>query len=464
MPAIEEPAEEVRLRPGPNIEFDSAGFAHPAGPRSPRSDYTRYGEVTHIGASDRGVWIASERDLVVIPRERFAAVGEETRLVHSLVRRIRRLPDGDARVARMAEIDAFASPEKPALATFGLVALCTLVFVLDWALHPEIHLVGSFSPRLALDGDFWRVATGNLLHGFLIHFALNVFGLYILGRMVERALGTQRTLCVMGGAAVGSMGWSGWLAPHDVVGVSGVVLGLAGALVWIEWRRRSELPAWWRFPRRLRQVLAIALVADLGLGFLIPIVAGAAHFGGFVGGVVVAALVTREGLLRGPGSIARLSARGILAVTAVSMVVAGLQLTRDDYVAWHATRLGNLEDIGPLELNNAAWFIAIDDDATDAQFEAALKLAKRAVAETGGEHPGMLDTLAELQFQLGDTAAAVETIDRAIALEPEESYYREQRRRFTGERPAHDRPPDPLLRPREQPLPPPESSEDESRA
>ena len=40
----------------------------------------------------------------------------------------------------------------------------------------------------------------------------------------------------------------------------------------------------------------------------------------------------------------------------------------------------------------------------------------------------------------------------------------EQRRRFTGERPVHDRPPDPLLRPRDRPLPPPASSEDESQA
>ena len=38
------------------------------------------------------------------------------------------------------------------------------------------------------------------------------------------------------------------------------------------------------------------------------------------------------------------------------------------------------------------------------------------------------------------------------------------RRRFTGERPVHDRPPDPLLRPRDRPLPPPASSEDESQA
>jgi hypothetical protein len=47
-----------------------------------------------------------------------------------------------------------------------------------------------------------------------------------------------------------------------------------------------------------------------------------------------------------------------------------------------------------------------------------------------------------LQFLLGESELAVQTIDEAIALTPGEdgNYYREQRRRFTGERDADDRP------------------------
>jgi len=461
MPAVDDSAEEVRLRPGPNIVLDWAGFTHPRGPHSTRSHYTRYGEVTHVGVSDRGVWIASEGDLIIVPRERFAAAGEDTRLGHALVRRIRRLPDGEARLARMAELDAFGGREARPIATFALVALCVLGFLLDGWLRPEVHLVGSFSPRLTLDGDLWRVVTGNLLHGFLLHFALNVFGLYILGRMIERVLGTERTLCVMGAAALSAMGLSGWQAPEVVVGISGVVLGLAGALVWIEWRWRSEVPAWWRFPRRLRYLLIVAVALDLSLGLVIPVVAGAAHLGGFVGGAAAAALLTRRGLLAGSGLLTRVAAASIVVGTVLSVGAAGLQLTRDDYVAWHATRLGSLEDIPPRDLNDAAWFIAIDDEATEAQLAAALKLAERANDETGGEHPSLIDTLAELQFQLGRSEDAVASINRAIALDPEESYYREQRRRFTGERPAHDRPPDPAFRPRKRSLPPPASKADE---
>ena len=58
-------------------------------------------------------------------------------------------------------------------------------------------------------------------------------------------------------------------------------------------------------------------------------------------------------------------------------------------------------------------------------------------------HPDFLDTLAEALFQAGDRLGALIAIDEAIRLMPGERYFQEQRRRFTGERPADDRPPPP---------------------
>ena len=54
------------------------------------------------------------------------------------------------------------------------------------------------------------------------------------------------------------------------------------------------------------------------------------------------------------------------------------------------------------------------------------------------------DTLAEVQFQLGHPERALVIIDEAIAREPDQAYYREQRRRFLGERGRDDRPDAPL--------------------
>ena len=45
-----------------------------------------------------------------------------------------------------------------------------------------------------------------------------------------------------------------------------------------------------------------------------------------------------------------------------------------------------------------------------------------------------------MHFQLGHRAEAVAAIDEAILRDPDEDYYREQRRRFLGERDPEDRP------------------------
>ena len=84
--------------------------------------------------------------------------------------------------------------------------------------------------------------------------------------------------------------------------------------------------------------------------------------------------------------------------------------------------------------------IAIDPHSSPELLEAALAMAERAVDETERREPSVLDTLAELQFQLGHAKQAVATIEEAILEAPGERYYQEQRRRFLGERARDDRP------------------------
>jgi tetratricopeptide (TPR) repeat protein len=102
-----------------------------------------------------------------------------------------------------------------------------------------------------------------------------------------------------------------------------------------------------------------------------------------------------------------------------------------------------LPDIDPMELNNRAWLIAENPDSSREHLEAALLLAERAVQETQRTQASILDTLAEIEFQLGRPERAVEIIEEAIAQAEDErfaGYYREQLRRFRGERDAEDRP------------------------
>ena len=78
--------------------------------------------------------------------------------------------------------------------------------------------------------------------------------------------------------------------------------------------------------------------------------------------------------------------------------------------------------------------------ARRAAARAGARAPSRAVEATRGEEPNLLDTLAEIYFQLGREPEAVATIESAIALAPGVDYFEEQRLRFLGERAADDRP------------------------
>ena len=76
--------------------------------------------------------------------------------------------------------------------------------------------------------------------------------------------------------------------------------------------------------------------------------------------------------------MAAVAATMLLAVGAAAIELVG----EGDYVVRHAARLAELPGVAPEDLNNHAWFIAIDPDSTHEQLEAALLLAERAVTET----------------------------------------------------------------------------------
>ena len=135
------------------------------------------------------------------------------------------------------------------------------------------------------------------------------------------------------------------------------------------------------------------------------------------------------------------------AMSGVLLVLVGLvplvSLARHDEEALerHALRLLNTPAaLGFLHDNAVAWFIATEGEPSEMGLQVAVELADRAVLATGRRDPNILDTLAEALFQAGDVISSLLTIDEAIRLAPHEPYFHEQRRRFTGELAADDRP------------------------
>ncbi len=112
---------------------------------------------------------------------------------------------------------------------------------------------------------------------------MNALGLFVIGGLLERQIGAVRCALVLGAAAVGTMLGCVLAGYEEVVGASGLVSGLVGAVLALELRRPDLLPALLRLSRRL---LVFAVVGEFVLLSFLPNVAHAAHFGGMVAGAI----------------------------------------------------------------------------------------------------------------------------------------------------------------------------------
>jgi rhomboid protease GluP len=389
-----------------------------------------------------------------IQRTAFAQPEAAENLVRALLQCIASRPEGPAQLTRMAEIEELIRSSRLPTASLAVALACIAVAALATARGPVLHAAGTFSTTLVAHGEVWRMVTANFLHAsFPLHLFFNAVGLVGLGMLVERPLGAARACFVLGLSALGAMGAGLAVGYENLVGASGMVAGLAGAALWLELRRPERLPAFWRIPRRLFLGL---LLADASLPLLLPAIAGTAHAGGFAAGFLAAALCTGPRLRRESAAPVLLGANALLAALASAALVsvAPLALGRADAWSQHAARLLRIPDVHPVYLNAGAWLIATASRPSRDELERALLLAERAVRATDLSDPNVLDTLAEVQFRSGRIDAALATIDRAIALAPDEPYFREQRRRFSGERAVDDMPPPPRLPP-PRPAPPP---------
>jgi len=436
---------EFALRDGGRIRFGPTGFRHPAAVRFVGEVFTPYEVVSHVSVSARSVRVGTERSVYVLQRGAFRSEADAEAFVGELARRVATAPGGAARIARMREIDRTASLARPPRVTWAFLALCAALQVLQLVDGERIEAAGAFSAGLVRSGEVWRLVTANLLHAspwLPIHFALNGLALLALGSLLEWTIGSARTALVMAVAGVGAMSAGLLVDYEEALGASGVVMGVFGALVFLELRHGAELPAHWRLPRAIIWLgICLQLLLE-GLAWaILPIIATGAHVGGFVAGFAACAALGGSGLRREPLDPWVLAGNGLAAVALLASLASAATAWREGPdLTRRADLLLSREAVPAEALNNLAWLIATGEDPGPEDLEAALRLAERAAARTGRRDPNILDTLAEVHFQRGERDAAVAVIEEAIRLEPRERYFLGQRDRFLGRRDPDDRP------------------------
>ena len=457
----EPPHRRIRLVQGGAILLEPDGFRLIESRGLNRSPLHSYESMSHVHATDRALLIGTTSGLLTVRDSDFLNSDEGPREARALLMaRLEARPDSEACLAQIAEVEALGARNHRPYAIWATALLCLLGTAFQLR-DPLVVKIGALIPDLFYRGEIWRGVTAHFLHalpapgffgffpslpGFPVHLAVNVGGMIVLGNLVERPLGSWRTVLVLVASAIGTVAGIIMASHVEVIGASGLVSGLAGAILALELHFPATLPAYWRLPRRLFLgviIFQFLIVDPLFSRYL----AGGAHLGGFVGGYIGAWWLGRPSVAGlEPSTRMRIATQGaLLAVVICSISIVPLARRDMDALERHATRLLNTPSAFYLYQhdNAVAWSIASGEDPTPYGLEVAVLLADRAVAMTGQMHPDVLDTLAEALFQSGDRLSALVTIDQAIRLMPNEPYFIEQRRRFSGERDADDRPPPP---------------------
>ena len=127
-------------------------------------------------------------------------------------------------------------------------------------------------------GDWWRLVTAMFLHASLIHIGFNMYALWVIGTPVEQYLGRARYLGLY--FVSGLAGSAGGLlqAPHTpVLGASGAIFGILGAMLIIEWQVTG----------RLAGNAMTWILINLVISFAIPNISWGGHVGGLIGGILI---------------------------------------------------------------------------------------------------------------------------------------------------------------------------------
>ncbi|MBT0567726.1 rhomboid family intramembrane serine protease [Williamsia sp. CHRR-6] len=198
-----------------------------------------------------------------------------------------------ARTPRVQQLGA----RRP-LATYVIIAINLVVFAITAIqartggnLNPNDSRVfydGVLFGPLVHDGEYWRLFTSGFLHFSVIHVGLNMFTLYILGRDLERALGTARYVGVYVASLLGGSAAVLLFSPNSATaGASGAIYGVLGGLLIVV--LRAKIP-----PGGIIGTIVINLVITV----TIPGISLWAHLGGLAfGAAATAGIVVLPSLL-----------------------------------------------------------------------------------------------------------------------------------------------------------------------
>ena len=151
--------------------------------------------------------------------------------------------------------------------------------------------------------QYWRLVTAGFLHENILHIGFNMYLLYLLGRMLEPAIGSVRFAAVYATALLAGSFGALVATASPSLGASGAVFGLMGAMV-VELRARRLSV--------MESGIGGLIVINLIFSFAFANISVGDHIGGLIGGALAGLALRVAG--------ERYKALGLLACLALSAV------------------------------------------------------------------------------------------------------------------------------------------------
>jgi membrane associated rhomboid family serine protease len=225
------------------------------------------------------------------------------------------------------KVRGMSSATNEPVLTYVLMGICVAAFVGELAGGASATGGGFGGSRLfeegalrgheVAGGDYWRVLTAGFLHAGFFHLLFNMFSLWILGSLLEPAIGHLRfALIFFVSLLAGSFG-ALVVDPNSLtVGASGGIFGLMGAAV-VVMRNRGINP--------MESGIGLWIGLNLLITFTVSNISIGGHIGGLIGGTLAAlVLFDVPQALRLPPPAANLLCAGLGAAAVVgSIMVAG---------------------------------------------------------------------------------------------------------------------------------------------
>ena len=178
------------------------------------------------------------------------------------------------------------APSAPVV-TQALIIINVLVFFAETATGAPLQGGGGgtvyvhgalLGPLIEQNHEYWRIVTAGFLHDGILHIALNMFFLYIIGRTLEPAIGSVAFAAIYFTSLItGSFGALLFQPDAWTVGASGACFGVLGALIVVAYYRGISI---WQ--SGLGATLLINIVFSLSVNGI----SIGAHLGGLVGGMI----------------------------------------------------------------------------------------------------------------------------------------------------------------------------------